>query len=60
MQTELPNIRMAETEAPAKKGMERVKGLDLYLLLEVDSTAEMKEIKKAYRYYLPPYPSSCS
>ena len=29
--------------------MERVKDLDLYLLLEVDTDADVKTIKKAYR-----------
>ena len=41
--------RMSEAQAPKNKGMERVKGLDLYLLLEVDLEADSKTIKKAYR-----------
>ena len=40
---------MSEAQAPKNKGMERVKGLDLYLLLEVDLEADTKTIKKAYR-----------
>jgi len=35
--------------APAGKHMERVKSLDLYLLLEVEHDADSKTIKKAYR-----------
>jgi len=35
--------------APAGKHMERVKNLDLYLLLEVEHDADSKTIKKAYR-----------
>eukprot|EP00092_Neocalanus_flemingeri_P014050 GFUD01015157.1.p1 GENE.GFUD01015157.1~~GFUD01015157.1.p1 ORF type:complete len:296 (+),score=126.86 GFUD01015157.1:58-945(+) len=35
--------------APAGKHMERVKSLDLYLLLEVEQDADTKTIKKAYR-----------
>jgi len=35
--------------APAGKHMERVKSLDLYLLLEVEHDADPKAIKKAYR-----------
>jgi len=35
--------------APAGKHMERVKSLDLYLLLEVEHDADCKTIKKAYR-----------
>ena len=41
--------RMAEATAPKSKGMERVKGLDLYQLLEVEVAADAKTIKKAYR-----------
>ena len=40
---------MAEATAPKSKGMERVKGLDLYQLLEVEVAADAKTIKKAYR-----------
>ena len=40
---------MSEAQAPKNKGMERVKGLDLYLLLEVELEADTKTIKKAYR-----------
>jgi len=35
--------------APPSKHMDRVKSLDLYLLLEVESDADTKTIKKAYR-----------
>jgi len=35
--------------APPSKHMDRVKSLDLYLLLEVESDADIKTIKKAYR-----------
>jgi hypothetical protein len=41
---------MAEADAPKNKGMERVKGMDLYLLLEVEVEADVKTIKKAYRW----------
>ena len=40
---------MAEAQAPKSKGMERVKGLDLYELLGVEVTSDAKTIKKAYR-----------
>jgi len=40
---------MAEAQAPKSKGMERVKGLDLYELLGVEVTSDEKTIKKAYR-----------
>jgi len=40
---------MAEAQAPKSKGMERVKGLDLYELLGVEVVADAKTIKKAYR-----------
>ena len=40
---------MAEAQAPKSKGMERVKGLDLYELLGVEVTSDEKNIKKAYR-----------
>jgi len=40
---------MAEAQAPKSKGMERVKGLDLYELLGVEVMADAKTIKKAYR-----------
>jgi len=40
---------MAEAQAPKSKGMERVKGLDLYELLGVEVAADAKTIKKAYR-----------
>ena len=40
---------MAEAQAPKSKGMERVKGLDLYELLGVEVGADAKTIKKAYR-----------
>jgi len=42
-------IFLTAMTAPAGKHMERVKNLDLYLLLEVEHDADSKTIKKAYR-----------
>merc|ERR1712037_81542 len=40
---------MASTKSDAAKIMERIKDLDLYLLLDLETDATEKEIKKAYR-----------
>ena len=40
---------MASTKSDAAKIMDRIKDLDLYLLLNVETDATEKEIKKAYR-----------
>jgi DnaJ family protein C protein 17 len=40
---------MASTKSAAAKVMERIKDVDLYLLLDVDTDASQKAIKKAYR-----------
>ena len=40
---------MASTKSDAAKIMDRIKDLDLYLLLDVEPDATEKEIKKAYR-----------
>ena len=40
---------MASTKSDAAKIMERIKDLDLYLLLKVEPDATEKAIKKAYR-----------